>query len=98
VVSPGRGGGGVVRRPPPHPGPPGGGRAPDRLPSDQHLVSASHTDRQSTLVVRADGPIHDPAWTVSQLGLEDLVLAYMERPQGLDVDGRNDRPAMEVVR
>jgi ABC-2 type transport system ATP-binding protein len=73
-------------------------RGPDRLPSDQHLVSASHTDRQSTLVVRADGPIHDPAWTVTQLGLEDLVLAYMERPQGLDADGRNDRPAMEVVR
>ncbi|MFA1548741.1 ABC transporter ATP-binding protein [Actinomadura chokoriensis] len=48
-----------------------------RLPDDQQVVSESHTDRQSTFVVRADDPIHDPAWTVGRLGLEDLVLAYM---------------------
>jgi ABC-2 type transport system ATP-binding protein len=54
-------------------------RDPDRLPADQHVVSASHTDRQSTFVVRTDGPIHDPSWTVTQLGLEDLVLAYMDK-------------------
>ncbi|MER7506595.1 ABC transporter ATP-binding protein [Nonomuraea pusilla] len=54
-------------------------RDPDRLPADQHVVSARHTDRQSTFVVRTDAPIHDPAWTVTQLGLEDLVLAYMDR-------------------
>ena len=41
------------------------------------MISASHTDRQSTLLVRTDGPILDPAWTVSELSLEDLVLAYM---------------------
>ena len=35
------------------------------------MVSASHTDRQSTFLVRTDGPIHDPAWTVGRLGLED---------------------------
>ncbi|WP_157251450.1 ABC transporter ATP-binding protein [Nonomuraea typhae] len=55
-------------------------RDPGRLPGDQHVVSASHTDRQSTLVVRTEGPILDPAWTVSELTLEDLVLAYMEKP------------------
>ena len=32
------------------------------------------------MVVRTDAPILDPAWTVGRLGLEDLVLAYMERP------------------
>jgi ABC-2 type transport system ATP-binding protein len=48
------------------------------LPADQHVVSASHTDRQSTLVVRTDAPVLDPSWTISRLGLEDLVLAYME--------------------
>jgi ABC-2 type transport system ATP-binding protein len=52
-------------------------RDPARLPADQHVISASHTDRQSTLLVRTDAPIHDPAWTVGQLSLEDLVLAYM---------------------
>ena len=52
---------------------------PDRLPSDQEVIEASHTDRQSTLLVRSNGPILDPAWTVEQVGLEDLVLAYMRR-------------------
>jgi len=50
------------------------------LPSDQRLVHESHTDRQSTLVVRAEGPILDPAWVVGNLSLEDLVLAYMSGP------------------
>src|SRR6266508_1362669 len=58
----------------------GARRDPTRLPADQHVVSASHTDRQTTLIIRTDAPIHDPAWTVSQIGLEDLVLAYMGKP------------------
>jgi ABC-2 type transport system ATP-binding protein len=53
-------------------------REPSTLPADQHVVSASHTDRQSTYVVRTPAPILDPAWSVSALGLEDLVLSYME--------------------
>jgi ABC-2 type transport system ATP-binding protein len=73
-------------------------RDPDRLPADQHVVAASHTDRQSTLIVRTDAPIHDPAWTVSQLGLEDLVLAYMGTPTHIDHTGRNHRPTLEVQR
>jgi ABC-2 type transport system ATP-binding protein len=68
-------------------------RDPSTLPADQHVVSASHTERQTTLVVRSEGPIHDPAWSVGQLGLEDLVLAYMGRPS---VD-RSPRAALEEV-
>jgi ABC-2 type transport system ATP-binding protein len=49
----------------------------DSLPTDQHVIEASHTDRQSMLMLRTDQPIHDPAWTVEPVGLEDLVLAYM---------------------
>ncbi|MFG1710803.1 ABC transporter ATP-binding protein [Nonomuraea sp. M3C6] len=68
-------------------------RDPDRLPADQHVISASHTDRQSTYVVRTDAPIHDPAWTVTQLSLEDLVLAYMDKRTA-----DNRRVALEVQR
>jgi ABC-2 type transport system ATP-binding protein len=68
-------------------------RDPDRLPADQHVVSESHTDVQSTFIVRTDAPIHDPAWTVSQLGLEDLVLAYMNSSATT-----NHRPVLEVQR
>jgi ABC-2 type transport system ATP-binding protein len=70
-------------------------RDPATLPADQHVVSASHTDRQSTLVVRTDGPVHDPAWTVDGLSLEDIVLAYMSSPADA---GSGARPALEVLR
>jgi ABC-2 type transport system ATP-binding protein len=56
----------------------GARRDPASLPADQTVVAASHTDRQSTFVVRTAAPILDPAWTVGTLDLEDLVLAYME--------------------
>jgi ABC-2 type transport system ATP-binding protein len=49
----------------------------DALPGDQHVIEESHTERQSTLLVRCDGPVLDPSWTVEDLDLEDLVLAYM---------------------
>jgi ABC-2 type transport system ATP-binding protein len=46
------------------------------------VISASHTDVQSTLLVRTDGPVLDPAWMVSEVTLEDLVLAYMSQAAG----------------
>jgi ABC-2 type transport system ATP-binding protein len=49
------------------------------LPDSQLVIEASHTDRQSTLLVRTDQPILDPAWDVEEVGVEDLVLAYMGR-------------------
>ncbi|MEU0535709.1 ABC transporter ATP-binding protein [Amycolatopsis tolypomycina] len=63
----------------------------DTLPADQHVVSAKHTDRQTTVLVRTEAPILDPSWTVGQLGLEDLVLEYMSNPTAA-------RPALEVLR
>jgi ABC-2 type transport system ATP-binding protein len=48
------------------------------LPEGAEVVQDSHTDRQSTLVVRSAVPIEDPSFHVDQLGLEDLVLAYMQ--------------------
>jgi ABC-2 type transport system ATP-binding protein len=72
----------------------GARRDPATLPADQHVIAASHTDRQTTLLVRTQAPIHDPAWTVGQLGLEDLLLAYM----GHAAANHNHRPALEVLR
>jgi ABC-2 type transport system ATP-binding protein len=54
-------------------------RDPATLPAGLEVISASHTDVQTTLLVRSSGPVLDPAWTVSQVGLEDLVLAYMSQ-------------------
>ena len=64
------------------------------LPADQHVVWASHTDRQSTYVVRTESPILDPAWSITALGLEDLVLAYMEGTASVAPAS----PALEVLR
>ena len=63
----------------------------DTLPGDQHVVSAKHTDRQTTVLVRTEAPILDPSWTVGQLSLEDLVLEYMSNPT-------TARPSLEVLR
>jgi ABC-2 type transport system ATP-binding protein len=47
------------------------------IPGVTRVIRASHTDRQSTLVARIDRPIDDPSWTVHEVTLEDLVLAYL---------------------
>jgi ABC-2 type transport system ATP-binding protein len=49
------------------------------LPAGQEVITESHTDKQTSLLVRTDGPVLDPAWAVKPVGLEDLVLAYMSR-------------------
>ena len=70
-------------------------RDPASLPGDQQVIQASHTDRQSTLVVQSRHPVLDPSWTVEQLNLEDLVLAYMSQAAN---GHRGSRPALEVQR
>ena len=55
---------------------------------NQYVVEASHTDRQSTLLVRSDGPVLDPAWTIEPVSLEDLVLAYMGQGKSRGSDHR----------
>jgi ABC-2 type transport system ATP-binding protein len=69
-------------------------RDPVTLPAGQEVISASHTDRQSTLLVRTPDPILDPAWTVSGVSLEDMVLAYMRQATG----GGRRRDQLEVQR
>ena len=43
----------------------------------EEIVTASHSERQTTLLVRAEEPIRDPAWDVQPVELEELVLAYL---------------------
>ncbi len=44
---------------------------------DHHVVQATRTPRQASLLVRLNGPVIDPAFQVSDVGLEELVLAYL---------------------
>jgi ABC-2 type transport system ATP-binding protein len=61
----------------------------DTPPPGLTILSESHTDRQSSLLVRADGPIGDAGWSVGRVDLEDIVLAYMS-------GSRRPEAAMEV--
>lgn len=45
------------------------------------VIEAHHTDRQTTLVVRTNGPLFDPSWEVQDLSMEDIVLAYLGQQQ-----------------
>jgi ABC-2 type transport system ATP-binding protein len=45
------------------------------------VVSTTNTARQTTAVVRLVGPLLDPAWQVSDVSLEELVIAYMAEGQ-----------------
>src|SRR5438105_5471151 len=43
------------------------------------VVSERHTERQSTLLVRANGHVYDSSWELHDLDLEEIVLAYLAR-------------------
>jgi ABC-2 type transport system ATP-binding protein len=66
------------------------------LPAGQEVIEASHTDVQSTFLIRSDGPVLDPVWTVRPVTLDDLVLAYMSRARDAAATAR--RPGLEIVR
>jgi ABC-2 type transport system ATP-binding protein len=55
------------------------------------VITARHTERQTTLLVRAQRPVDDPAWIVGDPSLEDVILAYMK------ADKANQSP-IEVLR
>jgi ABC-2 type transport system ATP-binding protein len=51
------------------------------------VVRESHAERQTTLLVRANGHVYDSRWTVHELDLEEIVLAYL----GQDAARRRER-------
>ena len=42
------------------------------------VVRASHTARQTTMLVRANGHVYDAGWSLHPVDLEEIVLAYLE--------------------
>jgi ABC-2 type transport system ATP-binding protein len=52
------------------------------------VVRQSHTERQTTLLVRANGHVYDAAWELHELDLEEIVLGY------LDSGSRREREAV----
>jgi ABC-2 type transport system ATP-binding protein len=49
-----------------------------------NVVQATHTERQTTLLVRTNGRIWDPSWQVHAVSLEEIMLAYLGQPTSDD--------------
>jgi ABC-2 type transport system ATP-binding protein len=43
-------------------------RDPATLPASQEVIQASHTDKRSVLLVRAEEPVHDRGWSATGCG------------------------------
>jgi ABC-2 type transport system ATP-binding protein len=43
------------------------------------VIEERHSERQTTLLVRANGHVYDARWEVTPVGLEDIVLGYLGR-------------------
>jgi len=41
------------------------------------VIRESHTERQTTLLVRANGHVYDADWSLHKVDLEEIVLAYL---------------------
>jgi len=58
------------------------------------VITATQTQRQTRLLVRTAGPVLDPAWEEAEVGLEDVILAYMGSEQAGSDTGS---PRLEVA-
>jgi len=54
-----------------------------------NVIRESHTERQTTLLVRANGHVYDASWELHEIDLEEIVLAYL---------GHRANASAEVVR
>jgi ABC-2 type transport system ATP-binding protein len=58
-----------------------------------NVIGESHTERQTTLLVRANGHVYDSRWQLHEVDLEEIVLAYLghrDRPSGTHAPGRKE--------
>jgi ABC-2 type transport system ATP-binding protein len=70
----------------------------DAIASVHTVIETGQTERQTTLLVRTNGPLFDSSWEVQEVSLEDIVLAYLsqqatERPSS----SPSAQKRMEVV-
>ncbi|HEX9414214.1 MAG TPA: ABC transporter ATP-binding protein [Ktedonobacterales bacterium] len=74
---------------------------PAAVASVHNVIEASHTERQTSLLVRLNGHLFDPSWEVREVTLEDIVLAYLGQPtaSGLQAPTRSSQEVsgMEIV-
>jgi ABC-2 type transport system ATP-binding protein len=50
---------------------------PNAVSRVHHVIRESHTERQTTLLVEANGHVYDACWELHEVDLEEIVLAYL---------------------
>ena len=55
------------------------------------VIRESHTERQTTLLVRANGHVYDSCWELHEVDLEEIVLAYLGQAPPARSDTRTRR-------
>jgi hypothetical protein len=58
------------------------------------VIRESHTERQATLLVRANGHVYDSCWKQHAVDLEEIVLAYLGYQPG---NGTSTTTPLEAV-
>jgi len=65
-------------------------RDPAAVAHVHNVIQATHTERQTSLLVRVNGHVWDPSWEVHDISLEEIVLAYLGQPaDGVTVPQRS---------
>jgi ABC-2 type transport system ATP-binding protein len=59
-----------------------------------NVIRESHTERQTTLLVRANGHVYDTCWEQHQVDLEEIVLAYLGYRPGATASHAGAREAV----
>jgi ABC-2 type transport system ATP-binding protein len=53
----------------------------EKLAGHSQIIKEARTPRLATIIARTDSALPGPGWDVRQVGLEELVLAYLEQAQ-----------------
>jgi len=59
------------------------------------VIRESHTERQTTLLVRANGHVYDSRWVQHEVDLEEIVLAYLGYHRGNGASATSSVEAMK---
>lgn len=54
----------------------------DQLEPSITVVKVTQTENQTRLIAKVEGAVVDPSWSVQEVGLEDVILAYMSEDFG----------------
>ena len=71
----------------------------ENIASIHTVIEASHTERQTTLLIRTNGQVFGSSWDVQTVSLEDIVLAYLgqQRMEQAQSPASRGKKEMEVV-